>query len=230
MDDTPPHTAPVFLHDGPADAETTLLLAHGAGAAMDSPWMNDLAQGLGAAGLHVVRFEFAYMAARRQTGTRRPPPRAERLQGEFFDAVSALAAQDLAKRSRVLIGGKSMGGRVASMVADSLWREGRIAGVIGLGYPFHPPKHADRLRTAHLQELETPMLICQGERDPFGSRTEVESYALSESIRIVWLADGDHHLSPRVASGHTQAGHRQRLVEAIAGFTTALRGPSPAIR
>lgn len=122
-----------FLIDGPADARLTLLLSHGAGAPMDSAAMSAIARALAGVGLRVARFEFGYMAARR-SGLRKPPPRAETLQPEYRAAVAALGLD-----GPMVIGGKSMGGRVASMVADDLHAQGRIAGLLCLGYPFHPP-------------------------------------------------------------------------------------------
>jgi predicted alpha/beta-hydrolase family hydrolase len=180
-----------FLIDGPADAPATVLLAHGAGAPMDSASMTDAARALAATGLRVVRFEFPYMAARRE-GRRPPPPRADRLGPDYRAAVDRLAA-----RGPLVIGGKSMGGRVASMVADGLFAEGRIAGLLCLGYPFHPPDKPAELRTAHLDALRAPTLIVQGTRDPFGTRVEVAGYVLSPSIRILWVEDGDHDLKAR---------------------------------
>ncbi|NND42286.1 MAG: alpha/beta hydrolase [Silicimonas sp.] len=180
-----------FLVDGPETAKVTLLIAHGAGAAMDSPSMTLFAEAFGAAGLRVIRFEFGYMAARRE-GHRRPPPRAEKLIGEFKSVVAEVDAQ-----IPLLIGGKSMGGRVASMAANDLYREGKIAGLVCLGYPFHPPAKPTEIRTAHLEELKTPALIFQGTRDPFGTQDEVVKYNLSNRIEIVWMGDGDHDLKPR---------------------------------
>src|SRR5262245_34082295 len=103
-----------FLFDGLDDASTTILLAHGAGAPMDSASMTATAKALAAAGFRVVRFEFAYMAARR-TGQRKPPPRAETVMPEYRAAIAALKA-----KGKLIIGGKSMGGRVASMIADDV--------------------------------------------------------------------------------------------------------------
>ena len=136
---------PPFLFTGPQDAPVTLLLAHGSGAPMDSPAMNAAAAALAGEGLRVARFEFAYMAARRTDGSRRPPPKAETLNPEFRAAVAVLGAS-----GKLVIGGKSMGGRVASMVADALHAEGHVAGLLCLGYPFHPPEKPAQLRTAHL--------------------------------------------------------------------------------
>lgn len=207
---------PDFLIEGP-ETGPTLLLAHGAGAAMDSPSMTALARAFCALGLRTARFEFPYMAARRQ-GVRRPPPRAETLVPDYREAVTALAAP-----GPLVIGGKSMGGRVASLAADGLRDEGRIAGLLCLGYPFHPPEKPAQLRTAHLAGLRTPTLIVQGTRDPFGTRAEVETYALSDRIEILWLEDGDHDLKPRKSvSGFTAADHLRTVAERVRDWAAVL--------
>ncbi|WP_230978800.1 alpha/beta family hydrolase [Ollibium composti] len=203
-----------FLFSDPRDASTTLLLAHGAGAPMDSDWMNTMAAKLAGQGIRVARFEFAYMAARR-TGQRKPPPRAEKLLDEYRAVVDALAPQ-----GRLLIGGKSLGGRVASMVADDLHRAGKIAGLVCLGYPFHPPGSPEKLRTAHLETLRCPALICQGTRDPFGTREEVAGYDLSAAIALHWF-EGDHDLKPRKADGVTLDDNLGQAASAVADWTGA---------
>jgi predicted alpha/beta-hydrolase family hydrolase len=209
-----------LLTTGDPGAESTYLMAHGAGAAMDARWMDDVAALLGSRGIRVVRFEFGYMAARRD-GVRRPPPRAESLAGEFRDAVDA-ATDSLPVGGRLLIGGKSMGGRVASYVADELLDGGAVAGLVCLGYPFHPPEKPEQLRTAHLATLRTPTLICQGTRDPLGSLDEVAGYALSPTIELHWLEDGDHELRPRKAvSGRTFAQNLAEAADAVAAFAAA---------
>ena len=207
-----------FLFTGPQDAATTLLLAHGSGAPMDSPAMNAAASALAAEGLRIARFEFAYMAARRSEDSRRPPPKAETLIPEFEAAVAALGA-----KGPLVIGGKSMGGRVASMAADRLHGKGRAAGLLCLGYPFHPPEKPAQLRTAHLMTLETPTLICQGTRDPFGTVAEVPGYGLPERIEILWLEDGDHDLKPRKSiSGFSAADHLATMAKAVKAWTGTL--------
>jgi predicted alpha/beta-hydrolase family hydrolase len=180
-----------FLITGPAEARITIMLAHGAGAPMDSQSMNAASEALAGVGFRVARFEFDYMAARRN-GRTRPPPKAETLNPDYIKAVTALGAG-----GPLIIGGKSMGGRVASMVADELYEKGAIAGLLCLGYPFHPPGKLDKPRTAHLLDLRTPTLICQGTRDEFGTRDDVAGYELSKRIDILWLEDGDHDLKPR---------------------------------
>jgi predicted alpha/beta-hydrolase family hydrolase len=188
---------------------------------MGTPFLETMARLLGDRGIATLRFEFAYMARRAETGTRGRVPRAEGLMDEYRAAVAEALAGPLAAPlagAAVLIGGKSMGGRVASLVADELWAAGRIAGLVCLGYPFHPPKKPEQLRTAHLQDLRCPTLIVQGERDPFGSRAEVQALRLSPAIRFHWAGDGDHDLSPRGGSGHTRAGNLAAATDAVAEF------------
>ena len=209
-----------FLLDGPADGVATLLLAHGAGAPMDAPALTSLAEALASQGLRVARFEFGYMAARR-SGPRKPPPKAERLLPEFRAAVEALAAP-----GPLIIGGKSMGGRVASLLADELHGDGRIAGLLCFGYPFHPPGKPEQRRTHHLAELKTPTLICQGTRDPFGTREEVAGYGLSDRIELLWLEDGDHDLKPRKrVTGLSHADHVAAAAKAARAWAGRLLSP-----
>lgn len=213
-----------FLNAGPADAFARIVLAHGAGAAMTSPFLEKMTLLLTERGLQVSRFEFDYMAARRSGGKRRPPPRAELLMPEYRHAIAQLRAQG-ADAQKLLIGGKSMGGRVASLVADELFAAGQIAGLVCLGYPFHPPGKPDNLRTAHLQALRCPALIIQGERDPFGARAEVEDYRLSDTIALQWAGDGDHDLGPRGGSGFTRAANLALAADAIAAFAGSVGAP-----
>ncbi len=141
---------------------------------------------------------------------------------EYRTAVDALGAA-----GPLIIGGKSMGGRVASMVADELHDAGRIAGLLCLGYPFHPPDKPTQLRTAHLAGLATPALICQGTRDEFGTRDEVAGYALSDRIELLWLEDGDHDLKPRKSvSGFTAADHLRTVAAAVSGWAGRITGPA----
>lgn len=206
-----------FLLQGPQDARFTILLAHGAGAPMDSVSMTAAAEALAGVGFRVVRFEFAYMAARR-TGDRKPPPRAETLNPEYEAAIAELGVD-----GPLIIGGKSMGGRVASMIADDLYGKGKIAGLLCLGYPFHPPGQPTKLRTAHLKGLVTPALICQGTRDEFGTRDEVPGYDLSGKIEILWLEDGDHDLKPRKKiSGFPAADHLATMAKTAKAWAERL--------
>ena len=204
-----------MLLDGPAGARTTLVLAHGAGAPMDSPWMNLVAAGLASRGVRVARFEFPYMQRRREDGRRGAPDREPVLRAAWRAAVDELGGSE-----RLVIGGKSLGGRIASLVADEL----RARGLVCLGYPFHPPGRPERTRTAHLAGLATPALVVQGTRDPFGSREDVAGYALSPAIRVVWIEDGDHDLRPRARSGRSAEQNLGEALEAVAAFLAGLGG------
>ncbi len=202
------------LVEGPHDAPWTVILAHGAGAPMDAPFMDEVAHGLVGAGHRVVRFEFPYMAQRRQTGKRRPPNPQRLLLATWREVHAAFPAR------RVAIGGKSMGGRMASLLADDL----DVGALVCLGYPFHPAKKPEKLRTEHLAALRTPTLIVQGKRDALGRRDEVAGYDLSDAIELRWLEDGDHSLVPRKRSGFTAAGHLVSAVEAIDAFLAEVAG------
>jgi len=212
-----PVPVPEFLIDGPARAPVTFALTHGAGAAMDTPFMTAFAEGLAGKGHRIVRFEFPYMAERRLNGKKRPPDRAAIL----LDTWRAVAAKIGARR--LVVGGKSMGGRIASMLAaEREEAKDPLAGIVCLGYPFHAPGKPDKLRVDHLRGLKTPTLIVQGERDPFGKKDEVKSYRLPKSIRFHWLPDGEHSFKPRKASGHTEADNWAQGISAIDGFLTKL--------
>ena len=205
----------MFLFSGPKDAPTTLLLAHGAGAGMDTPWMERVATGLGERGLRVARFEFPYMQKKRREGGPRGGPDRE----PVLRAAYRAAIDELGGGAGLVIGGKSMGGRMASLIAD----EAGVRGLVCLGYPFHPPGKPEQLRTKHLAGMKTPALICQGTRDIFGGREEVAGYSLSDRIEILWLEDGDHDLKPRKGiSGFSAADHLKTVAEAVSAWSGRL--------
>lgn len=201
--------APAWLIDGAA-SWPTLILAHGAGAPMDTPFMTTIAEGLAANQIRVIRFEFDYMAKRREDGKKRGPNTQKLLLQAWRDTIKATGIPPDA----LYIGGKSMGGRIASMLADEL----NVKGLVCLGYPFHPTGKPEKLRTAHLEALATPALFCQGERDAFGTKEEVATYALSDSIEMAWLTDGDHSFKPRKKSGTTLDANLTDAISAITGF------------
>lgn len=190
-----------------------VILAHGAGAGQKSPWMVRAAKTMAERNVTCVTFDFPYITAGKKVPDRAPVLE-EHWRRVLDDTRGKLDGLP------VFIGGKSMGGRIASMVADELG----VAGVVCLGYPFHPPGKPDRLRTAHLEHLATPALILQGERDTFGTRAEVEGYALSEQIEVRWFTDGDHSLKPRKASGHTEAEHLAEAARLAAAFVKRVAG------
>jgi uncharacterized protein len=204
--------APELLINGPKKATRTVVLAHGAGAGMDTPFMDYFAKALADRKFRVARFEFPYMAAKRRTGKAKPPDREPVLRETWLKVVKRLGHEGL------VIGGKSMGGRIASLIAD----EAGVAGLTCLGYPFHPVGKPDKLRVEHLGTITTPTLIVQGERDSFGSREDVAKYKLSQAVRVEWIMDGDHSFKPRKSSGKTEPANWQTALDEISGFLESL--------
>ena len=202
-----------FLFDGPESAPLTLILAHGAGAPMDSPFLTRFAAGIAAHGFRVARFEFPYMRARRDGGRRGAPDREPVLREAWHEAIARSGGG-----ARAAVGGKSLGGRIASLVADAE----NVRGLVCLGYPFHPPGQRERLRVAHLADLATPALIVQGTRDPFGTREDVAAYALSPKIAVHWIEGGDHSWKPKASSGRTEAETLEAGIGAVAAFLKTL--------
>lgn len=179
---------------------------------MDSVLLSTMADLLSHEGVGVLRFEFGYMANRRTTGKKAPPPRAEKLIGEFEAAVEASGIK------APFIGGKSLGGRVASMCAEKLYVNGKISGLVCLGYPFHPTGKPDRLRIAHLMSFNFPALIVQGDRDSFGTREEIAGYGLPDTIEFHMAPAGNHDLVPNKRSGRTAMDNWHEAAVAIADF------------
>ncbi|NHO64798.1 alpha/beta fold hydrolase [Aestuariicella hydrocarbonica] len=203
-----------LLHTVPEAPVAHLLLAHGAGAPMDSEFMDVMARLLVERNIGVVRFEFPYMQQRRHGGSKRPPDRQPVLLEAWRQVVEQCSHLD-----NVFIGGKSMGGRMASLIADEM----PVKGCVCLGYPFHPPAKPEKTRTEHLRALAAPTLIVQGTRDALGKREEVEQYDLSRAIGLCWLEDGDHDFKPRVRSGLTQQQHLISAADAVADFISGQR-------
>ena len=197
-----------FLNAGPADASAHILLAHGAGAAMTSPFLETMTRLLTERG--ICRYRDSSSTIWRRAGRAES---AGHRHGqncsipEYKRAVEELRAQG-ASRQKLFIGGKSMGGRVASLGRRrAVLRAATSTGWCASATRSIRQASRSNLRTAHLEELRCPTLIVQGERDPFGSRAEVESYRLSPAIQFAWAGDGDHDLGPRGGSGFTRSGN-----------------------
>ncbi|WP_394204854.1 alpha/beta fold hydrolase [Shewanella waksmanii] len=186
-------------------SDTLIIVTHGAGANIDSDFMQQLSAGLAAKGAWVASFNLPYMRANAQDGKRRPPDRAPKLLKDFAIHVAALKQQF--KPKQVVLMGKSMGGRMAAWLANDV----SVDGVICLGYPFVALKGGEP-RLAPLAECRAPVLILQGERDKFGGLGQVEPWIESMPIKLHWLVDGDHSFKPRKSSGTTQEAN---LTEAI---------------
>ena len=192
----------------------TFIFAHGAGAPMDSDWMNEMTNKLVKLGLRVVRFEFPYMAERRVTGKKRPP----NSKSILLDTWKEVIKKERKKSDKVFIGGKSMGGRMASLIVDEMG----VNGLICFGFPFHAPGKGPKDRIDHLKTIKTPTLIIQGTRDSMGNQEECATYNLSKKIKFIWLNDGDHSFKPRVKSGHNLNEHMDKASQSLFNFTEKL--------
>jgi len=195
-----------------------LLFAHGAGAGQQSPFMRQFVTSLAAQGVQVLCIDFPYMQQMQETGKRRPPPPIAQTLDQFAQWYALLA--DLFDEP-LWIGGKSMGGRVATLFASEQLCKGAVPGVVVAGYPFHPTKAPDKLRLDHWPKIACPMLILQGERDPFGTREEVVGYTLPPNAQLAWLKDGDHDFKPRRFSGLTQTVLIDEATQVAASFVRA---------
>lgn len=203
-----------YLIDGES-GNPLFIFAHGAGAGMDHAFMESVAKGLATKGVQVVRFNFPYMVKRAEDGKKRPPDRAPKL----LDAYQAVI-EEFSSQGPIVIGGKSMGGRMSSLSADNE----HVAGIACLGFPFHPPGKPENFKGDHLAEVTKPMLILQGERDTFGKREEFEDFTLSSSVSVEFIPDGDHSFKPRKKSGHTEEGNIALAVDCLAQFIFEVYG------
>ncbi|OEF23924.1 alpha/beta family hydrolase [Vibrio rumoiensis] len=198
------------LIDGAQHAKVTILLAHGAGAGMDHEFMADIAKQLASHDIRVIRFNFPYMIKRAEDGKKRPPDRAPKLLADFEEKI----AQYHQDSEYLFLAGKSMGGRMASHLAE----HELVTGVMCLGFPFHPPGKPENYKGEHLSHLTKPTLILQGERDTFGTKQECADFVFSDSISIDFIPDGDHSFKPRVRSGHTELANRTLAVNKMVEF------------
>ncbi|WP_440879239.1 alpha/beta fold hydrolase [Vibrio natriegens] len=196
-----------WIVEGP-ESGPLFIFAHGAGAGMEHDFMAAVAKGLVEQGIRVVRFNFPYMMKRAEDGKKRPPDRAPKLLEAYEEVITHFAS------TPVVIGGKSMGGRMSSLLAENTL----VAGIACLGFPFHPPGKPENYKGEHLATLEKPTLILQGERDTFGKREEFENFTLSEQVSVTFVPDGDHSFKPRKRSGYTEEGNIALAVEHLARF------------
>ncbi|MGC6451945.1 MAG: alpha/beta family hydrolase [Pirellulaceae bacterium] len=208
---------PSIQWNGPKAADWIVVLAHGAGAGMDSDFMQFMAEALAERGLRVGRFNFPYMERAVTEGKRRPPDAMKKLLAAWEEVIRQVF-RDLNSTQRLAIGGKSMGGRIASMSTHLIG----VNALICLGYPFHPPGKPEKLRTEHLSDIKVPTLIVQGERDTFGRKEEVQAMKIPRRFKKKWLSDGDHSFKPRKASGLTVDDNLSEAVNSVACFLKAL--------
>jgi predicted alpha/beta-hydrolase family hydrolase len=207
-----PAGAVSYVVDGESSG-TTVVLAPGAGAGMRHEFMQFFAEGLAGRGLSVVRFDFAYMEKGRRSPDRQP------VLEETYRAVVHELRADL-EPARLVLGGKSMGGRIASHVVAA----GEAAdGLVFLGYPLHPPGKPERLRDAHLYDIEVPMLFVEGTRDPFCPLTTLEHVRkkITAATEVYVVEDGDHSLKVRKSSGRSTEQAWRDAIDAIADWLGA---------
>ncbi|PTT46652.1 alpha/beta fold hydrolase [Aeromonas sp. HMWF016] len=207
------------IREGAVDAPVRILLAHGAGAGMEHTFLAELSRLLAGPDIEVVRFNFPYMSKRALDGKRRPPDRQPVLLAHWREVVREFA------HPRLFLAGKSMGGRMAAEISDEIYCEMNAAGLLILGYPFHPPARPDRWRGEVLKQIKTPTLLLQGERDTFGSRVELADFPFSSAVSVHWLTDGDHGFKPRKSSGLCEQDNLQQAASRIRQFVGALPAP-----
>jgi uncharacterized protein len=186
---------------------TTVILGHGAGAGQLHPFMQLFAKGLAARGFDALTFNFLYMEQRKKV-----PDRNDKLELCYRAVIDAAAKHKKLKGNRLVIGGKSMGGRIASQVAADFanhptvedksdgiadtWLRPTLSGLVFLGYPLHPPGNPEKLRDAHLKYIKAPMLFIQGSRDAFGTGDEIRALIkrLKLPATLHEIQGGDHSL------------------------------------
>lgn len=207
------------IREGAVDAPVRILLAHGAGAGMEHAFLAELSRLLAGPDIEVVRFNFPYMTRRAQDGKRRPPDRQPVLLAHWREMVREFA------HPRLFLAGKSMGGRMAAEISDEIYCEMNAAGLLILGYPFHPPARPDRWRGEVLKQIKTPTLLQQGERDTFGSRAELADFPFSSAVSVHWLTDGDHGFKPRKSSGLCEQDNLQQAASRIRQFVGVVPVP-----
>jgi uncharacterized protein len=197
--------------------DVSLILGHGAGANQLSGFMRLFAAGLAERGLDVVTFNFLYT----EQGRKIPDP-APRLESCYRAVIDAVVKHKKLKGNRLVIGGKSMGGRIASQVAAS--HPENIDGLVFLGYPLHPPGRPDKLRSEHLPKIKVPMLFVQGSRDAFGSKQEITAIIrnLKLPAKLYAIEHGDHSLKVPKSAGTLQQDIYSTVMDEVAGWSSSL--------
>lgn len=192
----------------------TIVLGHGAGANQLSGFMREFALGLAARGIDAMTFNFLYTEQRRKL-----PDSKERLESCYRAVIDAALKHAKLKKNRLVIGGKSMGGRIASQVATA---EGsRVAGLVFLGYPLHPPGRPDKMRDQHLKEIPAPMLFLQASRDAFGTADEIRAIIKKHRLpaKLYVVEGGDHSFKVPKSAGVPQQEVYDAVMDEVAAWS-----------
>lgn len=194
-------------------AGVTLILGHGAGAGQTSAFMVSYATELAARGIDAVTFNFFYAEH-----ARRSPDPNDKLEACYRAVIETARGHKKLRANRLAIGGKSMGGRIASQVAAL--GAGDLAGLVFLGYPLHPPGNPERLRAKHLTDIKAPMLFVQGSRDAFGTPGELRPIIdkLTPPATLYVVEGGDHSFKVPKSSGVSQDEAHKAVIDTVAGW------------
>ena len=235
VNETDSVTAVLYPADKKNRAGTTIILGHGAGAGQHTPFMRLFARGLAERGFDVLTFNFVYMELKKKV-----PDRNDKLELCYRAVIDAAAKHKKLKGNRIVIGGKSMGGRIASQVAahfarypdaqdtlegvGSTWLRPTLSGLVFLGYPLHPPGRPDKLRDAHLPDIKVPMLFVQGSRDAFGTEEEIRNLIrrLKLNAKLHSIAGGDHSLKAPKSTGLSQDEIHKQAMDFVASWIRSL--------
>lgn len=196
--------------EGAGEGAPLLVFAHGAGAGSSHPWMTSYAEALAARGMNVVTFDFDYVRKKK-----RAPDRAPVLEAAFRKAI--VAARKKVPRGPLFLGGKSMGGRMASHLAA---QGDACDGLFFFGYPLHPPGEPEKRRDEHLARIAAPMLFVQGERDPFGTKAEMKPLVKKLGATLVIIPEGDHSFAVPKRTGLDDDAVRALACDAVAAFVS----------
>jgi predicted alpha/beta-hydrolase family hydrolase len=219
--ETPPAKAEYYEANPAASLDALFVFAHGAGAGQHHQFMTSYAKGLAERGINVVTFNFPYLEQKRRT-----PDRAPALEESFRQWIRRADDDSRVKASKLFIGGKSMGGRIATHLGSALDKWGdtkKLSGIISFGYPLSPPRsRRTGDRVTHLKTLTVPTLIVQGTRDPFGGPDEVKEAVFEGDakppIEILPVEGGDHSFAVLKSSGRDQNAVHEEILDAVAGW------------
>ena len=201
-------------------ADRAVLLAHGAGADMNAAALTTVADALADARIPSLRFNFPYRSA-----GRRAPDRAPVLEAAVREAAAELARRTKLPPGRLVLGGRSMGGRICSLVAADDADPLPVLGLALLGYPLHPPGKPETLRVEHFKRLTIPVLFASGTRDAFGTPAELKRHAkkVKGPVTFHWVETGDHGFKPLKASGLTVDAALSGVAAAVVGFVRSFQ-------